>query len=104
MGRAHAHHAGARSRSEARRVVGDDGAGLRPQLAAASRRNRARMSSVVVTGAAKGIGAGIVEAFAKAGWSVVAVDRDEAPLKETATRIGGEVRTPACEAAPPSPD
>ena len=33
------------------------------------------MSSVVVTGAAKGIGAGIVQAFAGAGWSVVAVDR-----------------------------
>ena len=47
------------------------------------------MSSVVVTGAAKGIGAGITEAFARAGWSVVAVDRDEAPLKQTASRIGG---------------
>ncbi len=49
------------------------------------------MSAVVVTGAAKGIGAGIVEAFARAGWSVVAVDRDEAPLKATATRAGGTV-------------
>jgi len=49
------------------------------------------MSSVVVTGAAKGIGAGIAEAFAKAGWSVVAVDRDEAPLQQTASRIAGKV-------------
>src|SRR6058998_1171073 len=47
------------------------------------------MSSVVVTGAAKGIGAGIVEAFAGAGWSVVAVDRDRAPLEQTASRLGG---------------
>src|SRR5438034_592245 len=49
------------------------------------------MSSVVVTGAAKGIGAGITEAFARAGWSVVAVDRDKAPLEQTAKRIGGNV-------------
>src|SRR5207245_11754082 len=82
MGRAHAHDAGAGRRSEARRVVGADGARLRPE-------RRARMSSVVVTGAAKGIGAGIAEAFARAGWSVVAVDRDKAPLAQTAKRIGG---------------
>src|SRR5256885_11599753 len=94
MGRAHAHHAGARSRSEARRVVGDDGAGLRPGLAAASRRIRAGMSSVVVTGAAKGIGAGIVEAFAKAGWSVVAVGRDKAPLQQTAARVSANIVPP----------
>jgi len=50
------------------------------------------MSSVVVTGAAKGIGAGIVEAFAGAGWSVVAVDRDRAPLEQTAARLGGTQR------------
>ncbi|TMC74826.1 MAG: SDR family oxidoreductase, partial [Chloroflexi bacterium] len=99
MGRAHAHDAGARSRSEARRVVGDDGAGLRPQLAAASRRIRAGMSSVVVTGAAKGIGAGIVEAFAKAGWSVVAVDRDKAPLEQTVSRIGANIVTLAGDVA-----
>jgi NAD(P)-dependent dehydrogenase (short-subunit alcohol dehydrogenase family) len=47
------------------------------------------MSSVVVTGAAKGIGAGIVEAFASAGWSVVAVDRDRAPLEQLASRLAG---------------
>jgi NAD(P)-dependent dehydrogenase (short-subunit alcohol dehydrogenase family) len=51
------------------------------------------MSSVIVTGAAKGIGAGIVEAFARAGWSVVAVDRDKAPLEQTASRVGGTVAT-----------
>ena len=50
------------------------------------------MSSVVVTGAAKGIGAGIVEAFAGAGWSVVAVDRDRAPLEQLASRIGGTAK------------
>ncbi len=51
------------------------------------------MSSVIVTGAARGIGAGIAEAFAKAGWSVVAVDRDKAPLEQTAKSIGGKVVT-----------
>ena len=39
------------------------------------------MSTVIVTGAAKGIGAGIAEAFARAGWSVVAVDRDATQLR-----------------------
>jgi len=57
------------------------------------------MSSVVVTGAAKGIGAGIAEAFARAGWSVIAVDRDKAPLEQTASRIGGEVVTLAGDVA-----
>jgi len=57
------------------------------------------MSSVVVTGAAKGIGAGITEAFARAGWSVVAVDRDKAPLEQTASRIGGTVVTRAGDVA-----
>src|SRR6266516_3924036 len=55
------------------------------------------MSSVVVTGAAKGIGAGIAEAFARAGWSVVAVDRDKGPLEQTASRIGGNVVTLAVD-------
>src|SRR5438309_11655818 len=86
MGRPDAHDAGASRRCKTRRVVGTDGARVRPQLAAA-------MSSVVVTGAAKGIGAGIAEAFAKAGWSVVAVDRDKAPLEQAAARIGGKVVT-----------
>jgi NAD(P)-dependent dehydrogenase (short-subunit alcohol dehydrogenase family) len=57
------------------------------------------MSSVIVTGAAKGIGAGIVEAFAGAGWSVVAVDRDRAPLEALASRIGGTLVTLAGDVA-----
>src|SRR5438067_8051819 len=57
------------------------------------------MSSVVVTGAAKGIGAGMSEAFARAGWSVDAVDRDKAPLEQTAKRIGGTVVTLAGDVA-----
>jgi NAD(P)-dependent dehydrogenase (short-subunit alcohol dehydrogenase family) len=57
------------------------------------------MSSVVVTGAAKGIGAGIVEAFASAGWSVVAVDRDRPMLDELASRSGGAVVTLAGDVA-----
>src|SRR5256885_7992197 len=92
MGRAHAYDAGTRARGEAQRVVGTDGARLRPQLGKA-------LSSVVVTGAAKGIGSGIAEAFAKAGWSVVAVDRDKAPLEQTAKRIGGAVVTLAGDVA-----
>lgn len=57
------------------------------------------MSSVIVTGAAKGIGAGITEAFARAGWSVVAVDRDAGLLQATASRIGGTVVTLAGDVA-----
>ena len=57
------------------------------------------MSSVIVTGAAKGIGAGIVEAFASAGWSVVAVDRDRPPLDALASRVGSSVVTLAGDVA-----
>src|SRR2546428_12289784 len=51
------------------------------------------MSSVVVTGAAKGIGAAIAEAFARAGWSLVAVDRDAARLRAAASHWGQPVAT-----------
>jgi NAD(P)-dependent dehydrogenase (short-subunit alcohol dehydrogenase family) len=68
-------------------------------LAAALANRGALVSSVVVTGAAKGIGAGIVEAFAGAGWSVVAVDRDRRPLEQLAARIGGRVVTFAGDVA-----
>jgi len=57
------------------------------------------VSSVVVTGAAKGIGAAIVEAFARAGWSVVAVDRDQAALQQTASHVGGKIETLAGDVA-----
>ena len=57
------------------------------------------MSSIVVTGAAKGIGAAIAEVFARAGWSVVAVDRDEAALKAMAARLDGKVVTLAGDVA-----
>ena len=57
------------------------------------------MSSVVVTGAAKGIGAGIVDAFANAGWSIVAVDRDRAALDRLASRSRGTVVTLAGDVA-----
>jgi NAD(P)-dependent dehydrogenase (short-subunit alcohol dehydrogenase family) len=57
------------------------------------------MSSVIVTGAAKGIGAGIVDAFASAGWSVVAVDRDRSPLDQLASRVGSSVVTLAGDVA-----
>ena len=46
------------------------------------------MSTVIVTGAAKGIGAGIVQSFARAGWSVVAVDRDAEPLARIVGPLG----------------
>src|SRR2546422_8942497 len=80
-------------------MVGDDAPGFRSELAAAQAKRGALVSSVVVTGAAKGIGAGIAEAFARAGWSVVAVDRDKAPLEQTASRIGGTIVTLAGDVA-----
>lgn len=51
------------------------------------------MSVAIVTGAAKGIGAAIVRAFADAGWSVLAVDRD--PELEGAATVVGDVSEPA---------
>jgi len=57
------------------------------------------VSSVVITGAGKGIGAGIVEAFAKAGWSIVAVDRDRSSLEATAAQVGGKTVTLAGDVA-----
>jgi len=51
------------------------------------------VSTVIVTGAAKGIGAGIAEAFARAGWSLVAVDRDAAQLRAAASHWGQPVAT-----------
>ena len=57
------------------------------------------MSSVVITGAGKGIGAGIVEAFAKAGWSIVAVDRDRSSLEATAAKVGSKTVTLAGDVA-----
>jgi NAD(P)-dependent dehydrogenase (short-subunit alcohol dehydrogenase family) len=60
---------------------------------------------VAVTGAARGIGAGIVEAALKAGARVALIDRDEATARETASRldlsgkralaIGADVTDPA---------
>jgi len=60
---------------------------------------------VAVTGAARGIGAGIVEAALAAGARVALIDRDEATLRETAGRldpsgkralaIGADVTDPA---------
>lgn len=43
---------------------------------------------VIVTGGARGFGAGIAEAFAKAGARVWITGRNEARLKATAARIG----------------
>ena len=57
------------------------------------------MSSVVVTGAGKGIGAAIAESFANAGWSVVAVDRDAGALRATVARLDGGVLTLAGDVA-----
>jgi NAD(P)-dependent dehydrogenase (short-subunit alcohol dehydrogenase family) len=46
------------------------------------------VSAVVITGAAKGIGEACAFAFAGAGWSVVAVDRDGEALEATRARLG----------------
>ncbi len=59
----------------------------------------AAVSSVVVTGAAKGIGAAIAEAFARADWSVVAVDRDAEALREISSRLGTSVTALAGDVA-----
>jgi NAD(P)-dependent dehydrogenase (short-subunit alcohol dehydrogenase family) len=46
------------------------------------------MTSAVITGAAKGIGAACVAAFVEAGWSVVAVDRDSEALDAACAGFG----------------
>lgn len=51
------------------------------------------MSTAIVTGAARGIGAGIAAAFAEGGWSTVLVDRDAAQLGRSALRFGPNVAT-----------
>ncbi len=56
------------------------------------------MSTALVTGAAKGIGAAITHAFVRAGWSVVAVDRDAA-LLETTRAADGTIVTIAGDVA-----
>ena len=48
------------------------------------------MASVLITGAAMGIGAACAEAFAEAGDDLVLVDRDEAALARLAARLPGE--------------
>ncbi len=59
------------------------------------------MSTVLVTGAAKGIGAAIVAAFARDGWSIVAVDREQAALEELAARTGGNIAVVTGDVAEP---
>ncbi|MFZ5672906.1 MAG: SDR family oxidoreductase [Pseudomonadota bacterium] len=50
----------------------------------------------LITGAARGIGAAIAEAFAEEGAKLALIDRDEATLAKTAAKIGGEAL--ACRA------
>lgn len=45
---------------------------------------------VVITGAGRGLGAAMTRRFAGAGWSVLAVDRDEEPLRDMADRLANE--------------
>jgi len=49
------------------------------------------MSVAIVTGAAKGIGRACAEVFARAGWSVVMVDRERAELSAVAVGLGDAV-------------
>ncbi|HEV8469911.1 MAG TPA: SDR family oxidoreductase [Candidatus Limnocylindria bacterium] len=51
------------------------------------------MSVAIVTGAAKGIGRACAEVFARAGWSVVMVDREKAELSAAAAGLGAAVAT-----------
>lgn len=46
------------------------------------------MSTLVVTGGAKGIGRGVAEAYAKDGWSVVIADADADAAAATAAELG----------------
>jgi NAD(P)-dependent dehydrogenase (short-subunit alcohol dehydrogenase family) len=56
--------------------------------------------TAVVTGASRGIGAGIAEALGKAGVRVVLIARTEAKLKERAARIKGSIPV-TCDVADP---
>jgi len=57
------------------------------------------MSTAIVTGAANGIGAACVKAFADAGWDLVLVDRDDSELGRRARDYGGRVATLAGDVA-----
>ena len=48
-----------------------------------------RQGSVVITGAANGIGKSIARRLAKTGWAVVGVDRDAAALQEAVEAVAG---------------
>ncbi len=53
--------------------------------------------TVLVTGAARGIGQAIANRFADGGWNVVAADIDEAAVTEAAAAMAGNVRPQALD-------
>ncbi len=61
---------------------------------------------VIVTGGAKGIGAGCVRVFANAGWCVAILDRDQATAEALATELNAETNNRAaafaCDVSEPS--
>jgi meso-butanediol dehydrogenase / (S,S)-butanediol dehydrogenase / diacetyl reductase len=57
------------------------------------------MSTAIVTGAGKGIGAACARAFSNAGWDLVLVDRDEEALGRSASVCGARVATLAGDVA-----
>lgn len=62
--------------------------------------NQADLRTVIVTGAARGIGAGIAKRLARDGWNVVAADCDGDALAATASAVGAfpHVADVGCEA------
>ncbi|WP_166820566.1 SDR family NAD(P)-dependent oxidoreductase [Thalassoroseus pseudoceratinae] len=62
--------------------------------------------SVIITGGAKGIGSGCVRVFAKAGWSVAILDRDQSAAEELASDINSEIESRiavfACDVSQPT--
>ncbi len=59
------------------------------------------MSSVLVTGASRGIGYGLVKAFASAGWDVAVTARRQDDADRVAAELGGSAIGLTCDVTVP---